>query len=201
MISALVGAIPLQIAAWTCSLETGERYEIEHRIRRADGEYLWFQTRGLPVRAADNRILGWHILLTDIAERKRAEALLAAELATGHGVRRGRGFPLSFRTAERRETANARHGVKEDHSARVETCTCGKQGDRLAFVPAQSCNESPQFGVDVKVAQELLRHANSGITMDLYTQAVSADKRMASGRQAEMSMAGKNDGTESSTVA
>jgi formate hydrogenlyase transcriptional activator len=34
------------------------------------------------VRAADNRILGWHILLTDIAERKRAEALLAAEKQT-----------------------------------------------------------------------------------------------------------------------
>jgi site-specific recombinase XerD len=53
------------------------------------------------------------------------------------------------------------------------------------------------LGVDVKVAQELLRHANSRITMDLYTQAVSADKRIASGRQVEMLIAGKNDGTES----
>ena len=33
------------------------------------------------------------------------------------------------------------------------------------------------MGVDVKVAQELLRHANSRITLDLYTRAVSADKR------------------------
>jgi len=39
------------------------------------------------------------------------------------------------------------------------------------------------MGVDVKVSQELLRHANSRITMDLYTQAVSANKRIASGRQ------------------
>ena len=53
------------------------------------------------------------------------------------------------------------------------------------------------LGVDVKVAQELLRHANSRITMDLYTQAVSADKRMASGRQAEMLMAGEKSGAES----
>jgi integrase len=44
------------------------------------------------------------------------------------------------------------------------------------------------MGVDVKVAQELLRHANSRITMDIYTQAVSADKRSASGRQVEMLM-------------
>jgi site-specific recombinase XerD len=46
------------------------------------------------------------------------------------------------------------------------------------------------MGVDVKVAQELLRHANSRITMDLYTRAVSADKRLASGRQMDMLMAG-----------
>lgn len=42
------------------------------------------------------------------------------------------------------------------------------------------------LGVDVKVAQELLRHANSRTTMDLYTQAVSADKRNASQRQVEL---------------
>jgi len=45
------------------------------------------------------------------------------------------------------------------------------------------------LGVDVKVAQELLRHANSRTTMDLYTQAVSADKRSASLRQVEMLLA------------
>ncbi len=45
------------------------------------------------------------------------------------------------------------------------------------------------LGVDVKVAQELLRHANSRTTMDLYTQAVTADKRNASKRQIEMLLA------------
>jgi integrase len=42
------------------------------------------------------------------------------------------------------------------------------------------------LGVDVKVAQELLRHSNSRVTMDVYTQAVSAEKRLASGKQVEM---------------
>jgi integrase len=45
------------------------------------------------------------------------------------------------------------------------------------------------LGVDVKVAQELLRHANSRTTMDLYTHAVSADKRSASERQIELLLA------------
>jgi len=38
------------------------------------------------------------------------------------------------------------------------------------------------LGVDVKVAQELLRHANSRITLDIYTHAVSDQKRDASNK-------------------
>lgn len=42
------------------------------------------------------------------------------------------------------------------------------------------------MGVDVKVAQELLRHANSRTTLDIYTQAVSQQKRDANARVVEM---------------
>ena len=41
-------------------------------------------------------------------------------------------------------------------------------------------------GEDIKVVQELLRHANSKITMDVYTQALSPTKREAQGRVANM---------------
>jgi len=47
------------------------------------------------------------------------------------------------------------------------------------------------MGVDVKTAQELLRHANSRITLDVYTRAVSAQKREASGRVVEMLLTDK----------
>lgn len=42
------------------------------------------------------------------------------------------------------------------------------------------------LGVDVKVAQELLRHANARITLDLYTQAISSQKREANAKVVEM---------------
>ena len=45
------------------------------------------------------------------------------------------------------------------------------------------------LGVDVKVAQELLGHANSRITLDIYTQAVSAQKRQACSKLVEMLLA------------
>ena len=41
-------------------------------------------------------------------------------------------------------------------------------------------------GEDVKVVQESLRHANSRITLDIYTQAVTPAKRQAQGKVVRM---------------
>jgi hypothetical protein len=40
--------------------------------------------------------------------------------------------------------------------------------------------------VDLKTAQELLRHANSRITLEVYTHAISATKREANNRVMQM---------------
>ena len=65
--------LPEVIKAYTYSIATGTPYEIEHRCRRADGVYRWFQVRASALRDADDRITGWYVLLTDIDDRKRAE--------------------------------------------------------------------------------------------------------------------------------
>src|SRR5580700_3528710 len=65
--------LPGVVAAFTHSITTGTPYDIEHRCRRADGVYRWFQARALPVRDTADRITGWYVLLTDIDDRKRAE--------------------------------------------------------------------------------------------------------------------------------
>jgi PAS domain S-box-containing protein len=72
--------LPEVIKAYRYSIETGTPYAIEHRCRRADGVYQWFQVRASAVRDADGQITGWYVLLTDIDDRKRAgEALQASE--------------------------------------------------------------------------------------------------------------------------
>src|SRR6266567_4569859 len=65
--------LPRVLTAFTRSVETGQPYDIEHRCRRADGVYRWFQVRALPVRDAEGCVISWYILLTDIDERKQAE--------------------------------------------------------------------------------------------------------------------------------
>lgn len=74
---------------WNHSAATGEPYDFEARLRRADGAYRWFHTRGLPLRDPDERIILWYFLQTDIDDRKRAEALLAGEKQLLEMVARG----------------------------------------------------------------------------------------------------------------
>jgi PAS domain S-box-containing protein len=77
----LIGAVhpddlPRIVEARARSIEMGEIYNIEHRCRRADGVYRWFQVRGLPVRNAAGEVTAWYLLLTDIEDRKQAEEAL-----------------------------------------------------------------------------------------------------------------------------
>jgi len=67
---------------WRHLLDSGEAGEIEARLRRYDGEYRWFLFRVEPVRDNRGDIFKWYGANTDIEDRKRAEALLAAEKRT-----------------------------------------------------------------------------------------------------------------------
>ena len=68
--------LALTIAALTRAIQTGEPYEREHRLRRADGAYRWFHTRGLALRDKEGRIVRWYLLPIDVDDRRRAEEAL-----------------------------------------------------------------------------------------------------------------------------
>jgi len=61
---------------WMRSVETGDAFEVEHRILGADGVYRWFDVRGLPLRETDGRIARWYLLFADVDERRKAEEKL-----------------------------------------------------------------------------------------------------------------------------
>ncbi len=69
---------------WQHSLDTGEPYEIEYRLKRHDGIYCWTLGRAMPVRDDSGRIVRWFGTCTDIDDLKRldqAKELLSQELS------------------------------------------------------------------------------------------------------------------------
>ncbi|MDX8494781.1 AAA family ATPase [Mesorhizobium sp. VK22B] len=57
---------------FTKSIAAGVPYRTEARVRRFDGEFRWFDIRGIPVRDASDRIVRWYSLLTDIEDHTQA---------------------------------------------------------------------------------------------------------------------------------
>ncbi|HYE42999.1 MAG TPA: PAS domain-containing protein [Caulobacteraceae bacterium] len=69
---------------WRHSLETGEPYEIEYRLRHRSGEYRWTLGRALPVRDEAGKIVRSFGTCTDIDAAKRSaelNELLSQELS------------------------------------------------------------------------------------------------------------------------
>ena len=62
----------ISMTAWEMSSKAGTIYEIEHRLRAAEGAFRWHLTRALPVRLKDH--LEWFGTSTDIDDQKRVEA-------------------------------------------------------------------------------------------------------------------------------
>ena len=61
------------------AFEQREPFQLEHRLRRHDGEYRWVVTAGVPRNDADGSFVGYIGTSVDITERKLAEAALASQ--------------------------------------------------------------------------------------------------------------------------
>jgi|GEM_PF-467853 len=64
--------------AWQRATQHNDHYSLECRIRRSDGVYRWWLTRGEPMLGSKGEILKWFGTCTDIEELKCAELALQA---------------------------------------------------------------------------------------------------------------------------
>src|SRR5436305_13154354 len=73
---------------WTDSVAGRGPYDVEYRVRRSDGVYRWFKTRGTPIRDSQGGIFKWFGTCTDITEAKlAAEELRLANQAAAWASR------------------------------------------------------------------------------------------------------------------
>lgn len=61
---------------WLAALANGQGYEIDQRVRRADGEYRDMLARAVPLMDSDGSIREWVGVMTDITEKRQAENVL-----------------------------------------------------------------------------------------------------------------------------
>jgi PAS domain S-box-containing protein len=63
--------------AWRQSVDSGEPYRLEYRLRSAAGEYRWFLARAQPLRDEQGRVIRWFGSSTDIQDIVAAREVLA----------------------------------------------------------------------------------------------------------------------------
>jgi PAS domain S-box-containing protein len=68
--------VSVAAARWADALKSGETYEAEFRLRRADQAYRWHIARAVPVRDAEGAIVRWIGTNTDIQAQKEANEML-----------------------------------------------------------------------------------------------------------------------------
>jgi PAS domain S-box-containing protein len=72
--------LPGVVERWVRSLQTGDGYEVEFRLRRHDGVYRWHLGRAIPARDGTGNVVRWLGTNTDIDDSKRMLALMATQI-------------------------------------------------------------------------------------------------------------------------
>ena len=60
------------VEQWSRSMARTEPYEVEMRLRRADGQFRWFLVRTVPFVDSQGRVARWYGTCVEIEDRKRA---------------------------------------------------------------------------------------------------------------------------------
>jgi len=122
---------------WTNALTTGDRYEVECRLKRArDGAYRWHLARARAVRDAQGTVARWFGSCTDIEEHRQAEAKIkilnqgleerVRQLARANEELKGSSVQLEQSNSELQDFASVASHDLQEPLRKVQTF-----GDRL----------------------------------------------------------------------
>ncbi|MEM5774611.1 MAG: PAS domain S-box protein, partial [Anaerolineaceae bacterium] len=62
------------------SIRTGEAFDLEHRVIKADGSIGWVQSRAVPIKNDQGEIVEWFGAASNITQRKQVEEEIADDL-------------------------------------------------------------------------------------------------------------------------
>lgn len=165
------------LLAGTTGLRRGELIglrwgDINFELSQADvTRSIWRNVEGDTKTEVSRRPVPLHPIVIEALERWRKESLYASEADfVFPSIEKNGTQPISPETILRRQIRPAlkKLGITKRVGFHTFRHTLGTL--------------LRQRGIDIKTAQELLRHANPRITMEIYQQAVSAERREAQNR-------------------
>ena len=108
------------VAAWSEAVRGNRLFRVEHRIRRADGEWRWMAARATPVFEHGGAIREWVGAHTDITERKQAELALESAREAAEAANQSKSQFLANMSHELRTPLSAVIGYSEMLEEEVE---------------------------------------------------------------------------------
>lgn len=67
-------------ATWQEAVNTGNTYQMEHRVKMKDGTYRWFLSRAVPQKDEEGNVIKWFGTATDINASKEQANILEGEV-------------------------------------------------------------------------------------------------------------------------
>ena len=129
---------------------------MEYRVRRSDGVYRWFKTRGTPIRDSAGRVVKWFGTCTDISDlRQTEEALRESE--------------ERFRGTFENAAVGIGHRHLDGRFLRVNQKFCtilGYPRDELLQRTGQEITHPDDLDAGVDLAEALLQGESPGFTLE-----------------------------------
>jgi PAS domain S-box-containing protein len=137
-------------SAWTRAVESGGEspYDVEYRVRGADGGYRWFKARGVPIREPDGSIREWVGACLDI-DARRVDAERSLRESEGR-----------FRATFEQAAVGIAHVGLDGRWLRVNPALCdilGYTRHELSKLTFQDITHPDDLDADLTLAERLAR--------------------------------------------
>ncbi len=166
---------PLVLQAIREAVRTKSPFQLEHRIRRADGTLGWTYSRAVPLFDGRGEIVEWFGAASDVTARKQAEEKYRNLAETLEAEVRARTRDLEEQSNQVRELSwrllrsqdeERRHIARELHDSAGQTLTV--LGMNLAQLVQKTGRNAPELASDAEQIQETVQQLHREIRTTSY---------------------------------